>query len=218
MNAASLDHCEWPVIKEEVKREVRPELLDSLPAHDPGAIRSRRDLRLINFLMGNERWIMRQLSEGGIVELGAGSGDLTRQLASIGRVTALDYQEKPPSLDVRWLAGDLFETFPATDGDTVVANLILHHFEDPDLARLGRLIKSRRRLVAVEPWRCSSSLIEGNLLWPFINDVTRHDMMASIRAGFQKGELPALLSLGDDWEWREEVSLLGGLRVVALRR
>ncbi len=218
MNAPSLDHCEWIFIKEEMKREVKPELLDSLPGDDPAAVRSRRDLRLINFLMGNERWIMRQLDEGGIIELGAGSGYLTAQMASLGKVTGLDFQEKPAALDVPWLAGDLFETFSQAQGDTVVANLILHHFEEKDLARLGQLMKTRRRLVAVEPWRCSSSLLEGKLLWPFINEVTRHDMMVSIRAGFQKGELPELMNLGDGWEWREEVSLLGGLRVLAWRR
>lgn len=218
MKTASLDHCEWPIIKEEMKREVKPELLDSLPGDDPDAIRSRRDLRLINFLMGNERWIMRQPMEGGIIELGAGSGYLTEQLATLGPVTGLDFQDKPEELEHPWIAGDLFQTLPQAKGDTVVANLILHHFEKEDLARLGELIKKRRRLVAVEPWRCSSSLIEGKLLWPFINEVTRHDMMVSIRAGFQKGELPELLNLGEDWEWREEVSLLGGLRVLAWRR
>ncbi len=201
-----------------MKRDVKPELLDSLPGDDPHALRSRRDLRLINALMGNERWILRQLSGGDLIELGAGAGELTRKLATHGKVTGLDFLEKPASLDASWLAGDLFETLPTADGDTVVANLILHHFEAPDLARLGELIQTRRRLIVAEPSRCQSALIQGRLLWPFINDVTRHDMMISIRAGFQKGELPALLKLGDDWEWREEVSLLGGIRVLAWRR
>jgi hypothetical protein len=218
MKTASLDHCEWTFIKEVMKRDVRPELLDSLPGDDPAAIRSRRDLRLINFLMGNERWIMRQRHDGGIIELGAGSGNLTQQLAGLGKVTGLDFQEKPEALDVPWLAGDLFRTFSEAQGETVAANLILHHFEAEGLGRLGQLIKTRRRLVAVEPWRCCLSLVEGKLLWPFINGVTRHDMMVSIRAGFQKGELPKLLNLGDEWEWKEEVSLLGGLRVLAWRR
>lgn len=218
MKAASLDHCEWPIIKEEMKREVKPELLDSLPGDDPKAIRSRRDLRLINFLMGNERWIMKQSMEGGIIELGAGAGFLTKQLANLGPVTGLDFQDKPEGLDLSWISGDLFQTLPQAEGDTVVANLILHHFEKDGLARLGELIKTRRRLVAVEPWRCSLSLLEGKLLWPVINEVTRHDMMVSIRAGFQKGELPGFLNLGREWEWREEVSLLGGLRVLAWRR
>ena len=40
-----------------------PEILDGLPPEDPEARRSRRDLRRINFLMGNERWIARQVRE-----------------------------------------------------------------------------------------------------------------------------------------------------------
>ena len=199
-------------------REVLPEILDSLPGDDPEAIRSRRDLRLINFLMGNERWILRQEANGGVVELGAGAGDLTRMLARNGRATGLDLQDCPDGLEVGWAKGDLFENLPSVEGDTVVANLILHHFEDDQLAELGKLIKERKAFIAVEPWRSRVSLFEGGLLWPMINRVTKHDMMVSIRAGFRKGELPRLLNLGDGWEWREEVSLLGGLRVLAWRK
>ena len=203
---------------EAMKRVVEAELLDVLAADDPRARRSRRDLRLINALMGNERWILRQNLDGGLVELGAGEGGLTRKLAGKGTVTGLDLQKRPKGLDLPWVAGDLFETLPSVTGDTVVANLILHHFEDEDLARLGQLMRGRRRLVVVEPWRSRLSLVEGGLLWPLINGVTRHDMMTSIRAGFRKGELPRLLRLGDDWQWREELSLLGGIRVLAWRR
>lgn len=218
INAPRLDHREYGLMKRFMKRVVRPELLDSLPGDHPDALRSRRDLRLINFLMRNERWILRQIEGGTIVELGAGSGVLTRQLAAIGKVTGLDLQEKPEGLDCGWKAGDLFETFAGSEGDVVVANLILHHFEDDDLEKLGKLIRSRRRFVSVEPLRSRLSLVEGALLWPLLNRVTRHDMNLSIRAGFRKGELRELLKLGREWEWREEVSLLGGLRVLAWRR
>lgn len=195
------------------------EILDSLAGDDPRALRSRRDLRLINFLMGNERWILGQLTEGeSVVELGAGAGDLTRKLGNRGAVTGLDFQEAPEGLEWEWLAGDLFETLDKAQGGTVVANLILHHFQDDDLARLGRLLKTRDRLVVVEPWRSRMALVEGYGLFPVVNDVTRHDMIVSIRAGFRRGELAMLLNLGDEWEWREEVSLLGGIRVLAWRR
>ena len=200
-----------------VKREVVPELLDSLPADDPAAMRSRRDLRLINFLMGNERWILKQDLKGGVIELGAGAGELTRKIAVRNSVVGLDFQEKPEGVDASWRVGDLFESLPEEEGETVVANLILHHFQAEQLARLGQLVKSRRRLVAVEPWRSRLSLAEGFTLWPMINHVTKHDMMVSIKAGFRKGELAGLLQLGDGWKWKEEVSLLGGLRVLAWR-
>jgi hypothetical protein len=43
-----------------VERVVKPEILDDLPMDDPSARASRADLRRINFLMGNERWILKQ--------------------------------------------------------------------------------------------------------------------------------------------------------------
>ena len=201
-----------------MKRQVVPEILDSLSGDDPGALRSRRDLRLINVLMGNERWILKQNYCGGVIELGAGEGQLTRKIAARGQVVGLDLQERPDGLDVPWLAGDLFQILPEVEGETIVANLVLHHFRDNQLAQLGKLIRDRRSLIAVEPWRSKISLAEGYALWPLINHITKHDMMVSIRAGFRNGELRKLLDLGDEWEWKEEVSLLGGVRVLAWRR
>lgn len=200
-----------------MKRIVAPEILDELPGDDPRALRSRKDLRLINFLMGNERWIIKQLKEeeGSVLELGAGTGELASQL---DHVTGLDFQNQPDGFQGKWITGNLFETFPEAEGEVVVANLILHHFDDDALGRLGELIQTRKKLVAVEPWRSRISLAEGALLWPLINEVTRHDMMVSIRAGFRRGELKQLLQMGDDWVMQEEVSLLGGIRVVAWRR
>ena len=201
-----------------MKRQVVPEILDSLSGDDPGALRSRRDLRLINVLMGNERWILKQNYCGGVIELGAGEGQLTRKIAARGQVVGLDLQERPDGLDVPWLAGDLFQILPEVEGETIVANLVLHHFRDNQLAQLGKLIRDRRSLIAVEPWRSKISLAEGYALWPLINHITKHDMMVSIRAGFRNGELRKLLDLGDEWEWKEEVSLLGGIRVLAWRK
>ena len=201
-----------------VKRQIVPEILDALPGDDLGALRSRRDLRLINFLMGNERWILKQDFRGGVIELGAGDGQLTRKLAKRGQVVGLDFQECPDGLEIPWLADDLFKSLPEVEGETVVANLILHHFEDDQLLQLGKLIKERSYLIAVEPWRSRISLAEGYALWPLINHVTKHDMMVSIRAGFRNGELYKLLNLGSDWEWKEQISLLGGLRMLAWRK
>ena len=199
-----------------MERRVEDEILDHLTAADPEAIRSRRDLRLINALMGNERWICRELrgDQRPKLELGAGGGELTRKLQN---VTGLDLQEAPEGSGLKWVRGDLFETLPELEGAVVVANLILHHFEDEALGRLGKLLGSREKVVLVEPWRSRLSLVEGAMLFPVLGSVTRHDMMVSIRAGFRKGELPEKLDLLG-WEWKEEVSLLGGLRVVGRRK
>lgn len=201
-----------------MERRVEPELLDELPKEDPRAQRSRKDLRLINFLMGNERWILRHVGKERIIELGAGSGDLTRKLQKRGQVTGLDLQKAPDDLRDHWHAGDLLETLPEIHGEVVVANLILHHFQDEELARLGTLLKKRKRLIIVEPWRSRLTLAEAYSLYPLINDVTRHDMIISIRAGFRKGELSQLFNLGPEWQWREEVSCLGAIRLLAWRK
>ncbi len=73
-----------------MERVIEPEIMDGLDPDHPMAIRSRRDLRMINFLMGNERWIRAQVSKNrataakGIVELGAGGGELLGSLAGYG--------------------------------------------------------------------------------------------------------------------------------------
>ena len=202
-----------------MKRVVQPELLDSLERHDPEALRSRRDLRLINLLMGNERWILRNVPPASqVVELGAGEGLLTRRLAANHLVTALDLQDKPEGLECQWIRGNLLKTLEDAPGETLVANLILHHFDESELVQLGKLFKERKRLLFVEPWRSPISVIEGYAIWPLIDRVTKHDMMVSIRAGFKKGELKALLSLGENWVWRESICLRGGLRIIAQKK
>ncbi|WP_411845267.1 methyltransferase domain-containing protein [Roseibacillus persicicus] len=207
-----------------MKREVVPEILDELDGSDPRALRSRRDLRLINALMGNERWIVRELarraSAGAIAELGAGHGELLQALAEKGwDCGGYDLQPKPAKLNsgISWAQGDFFETLGDDRAPIVVGSLILHHFEDGQLQRLGELLASRQCLVFAEPLRSSLALAEGYTLFPFVNEVTRHDMIVSIRAGFEKGELPRKLGLIDGWRWMERVTLRGGLRSFAVR-
>src|SRR5436190_16442240 len=44
-----------------MQRHVEPELLDELPANDPRALRSRKDLERVNAWMGHSRIMARQL-------------------------------------------------------------------------------------------------------------------------------------------------------------
>jgi 2-polyprenyl-3-methyl-5-hydroxy-6-metoxy-1,4-benzoquinol methylase len=72
-------------------REVRAEILDELPPADVRAIRSRRDLRRINFMMGSCGILSRALRDAlassahqappRILELGAGDGSLALRVA-----------------------------------------------------------------------------------------------------------------------------------------
>ncbi len=210
------------------ERVVIPELLDHLPADDPEAARSRRDLRRINCLMGNERWIrnmVRKFPEAagrGVVEIGAGDGALCGRLAlDFPDAPVSAYDLAPPPLAagrVVWHQGDLFEMPPPPPGGVLVANLFLHHFEAPALTVLGNWMAGFEVLVFNEPDRARLPHGLGRVLHPFINRVTRHDMHVSIDAGFQHGELTAALGLiGRGWMIRETSTWRGSRRVVASR-
>ena len=112
-----------------VPRTLVPEILDSLPPDDPAALRSRRDLRLINVLMGNQRWASRAIqahldSNASVVEVGAGEGQLCQRLQVAGyRVTGCDLAPRPAELAVSidWRQGDLFAELPALSANAIVA-------------------------------------------------------------------------------------------------
>jgi hypothetical protein len=211
-------------------RIVTPELLDELPADDPEAIRSRRDLQRVNLFLGNERWICRTLrrfpeaATRGIVEIGAGEGHLTHRIAQLfpaAPVAACDLAPRPAALDprVEWHRGDLLEKGIARQpGGVLVANLFLHHFEPPALEQIGRSANDFSLLLFTEPDRARLPDLLGYLAHPFINAVTRHDMHVSIRAGFAHAELPRLLGLSAGrWNLSETSTWRGARRVLAWR-
>jgi hypothetical protein len=209
-------------------RIVVPELLDHLPAEDPHAQRSRRDLRRINAWMGNERWICQQLQQirgplsAGIAELGAGDGNLANQLAAAFPdvpVTAYDLAPRPAALAQRvdCAQGDLLAA-PPPAGEVVIANLFLHHFESELLRALGDWMQHARLLIFNEPDRRRLPHLLGGLLHPLINSVTRHDLHVSIRAGFAEGEIADMLGLDRRiWQIRETSTWRGSRRVLAWR-
>lgn len=210
-------------------RLVEPEILDRLAWDDPEAVRARRDLRVINGIMGNERWIFRavarrpQAAERGIVEWGAGDGSLVAKLAGRwpgAQVSACDLAPRPAGLSprVEWRQADVLVEAPVSKGGILVANLFLHHFEADALGLLGAQCRGFDTLVFCEPDRSRLALALSWGLWPCIGRVTRHDMPASIRAGFSAGELPALLKLSDaGWQVEESSTWCGARRIIAHR-
>ena len=210
-------------------RVIVPEILDSLDPSDKRAIRSRRDLRLIDLFLGNSRWIVRQLKKQlpvptRILEIGAGEGELCRRInASLptSSVTGLDLIERPVNLpaDIAWLRGDFFETLSTTSAETIVGSLILHHFSERALRELGTRMQSFRCIAFCEPLRGRMPLFLSNVSSLFMGEVTQHDMPVSIRAGFRPGELPALLGLNSSvWKITESSHWRGSLRLLVSRR
>ena len=211
-------------------RTIQPELLDELPATDARAIRSRRDLNLINLLMGNFRWQRgairkhAQAAVQGVVEIGAGDGTLLNQLMNSFNsvpLTGLDLIGRPGSLhrDINWVPGDLMKSLGGLSGGVLIGNLILHHFHPADLEIMGRHCGRFQVVAFSEPLRSRRGHFWGWLLHPFVNDVTRHDLHKSIDAGFVPGELPLQLGLDPEhWNIVESGTILGGYRLIAYQR
>jgi hypothetical protein len=202
-------------------RKLTPELLDHLPHDDPGARLSRRDLRRINFFMGNERWIASMIpsTERSITEIGAGDGHLLSRIANQhpdAAIAAYDLAPRPVGLPekVEWKQGDLFSQSPPKVGGTLIANLFLHHFDESQLHELGKWMSAFDTLIINEPLRASINLFMAKLASPFIHPITRHDMRVSIEAGFVVGELASLLDLEENGfriiestDWRGAIRL-----------
>jgi Methyltransferase domain len=202
------------------ERLVEPEWLDELPADDPRAMRSRRDLERVNALMANAGIVAGEIARafpGGaqrIAEIGAGDGGFALRLArrlprpvSGATFTLLDRQaivtsETRATLatlgwDTRCVEADVFDwlrddSTPAFDA--IVANLFLHHFAPSRLRELLDLAARKTRcFIACEPHRSSFALLGSRLLGLVgCNDVTRHDAVVSVRAGFRDRELASL--------------------------
>jgi len=213
-------------------RRVEGEWLDALPADDPRALASRRDLSRVNTAMLQAGIMARNLIEHGgpamprvLIDLGAGDGSfmlaVARRLAprwpnvrvilldrqdivserTRGGFKALQWQCEPVAIDVF----DFFDQANQPRVDVITANLFLHHFAPDQLARLlTRVARSARLFVACEPRRSALALLGSRLLWALgANDVTRHDAVASVRAGFDAAELSALWPEPSQWELHE---------------
>lgn len=211
-------------------RTLSPELLDSLPPAHPDAQHSRRDLRVINRVMGNHRWFAHTLppllrAGERALELGAGTGELGARLAALdAAVDGLDFCPRPkhwPPARV-WHVGDLRSFTGYADYAAVFGNLILHHCTDDELAALGATLRVTARVIlASEPKRSAGAQRLFAWFAPLFgaNRVTLHDAHVSIAAGFRGDELPHALGLhAGKWSWRCETTTLGAYRMIAAKR
>lgn len=205
-------------------RRLTPELLDGLPPDDPGAIASRRDLARLNRVMRQDAIMARALAAfpapALLADLGGGDGRFLLRLAQRlapgwpgVRAVIADRQDivsaptRAAFAALGWqcenLTGDIFETLPRLQPDMVIANLFLHHFPDAELARLLQTVAAQAKFfVACEPRRSPFAVLASHLVGLLgCNEVTRHDAVASVAAGFADLELSALWPPG--WKTAE---------------
>ena len=216
-----------------MQRLIERELLDELPAEDPRAVRSRRDVRRLNVWMGHvgimQRILMRVRpwqAPARIVELGAGDGTFLLRLARnstwrglqmeallVDRQDLVSTHTKAEMASISWqvtpIQADVFdwlEKAAIRSTDVIIANLFLHHFSDDALRTLfKRLAEHANLFFACEPRRSRWVLGASKLVGLIgCNEVTRYDAAASVCAGFVGKELSTLWPQDGAWELTEE--------------
>ena len=198
-------------------RVLQPELLDELPASDPRAQHSRRDLRRINSVMGNARMISRFVKHFArnkdrlrIAEIGAGDGNVSLRVVRSLKGGELILVDKNPNCEVQlsdWNISveraDVFDWLNRAErADVIVANLFLHHFERDALRELlARSSECCDCFVAAEPLRSRFAEWFAHCVRLIgCNEVTRHDAVISVRAGFRDRELSSLWPPTVNWK------------------
>lgn len=196
-------------------RTLEPEILDLLAPEDPRARASRGDLARINFVMRQQsimaNLLRSQAPPRRLADLGSGDGrfllGVARRLAPhwpqvtaliVDRQDIVSAQTRAGFAALGWtcesVTGDIFAALPRLDAEIVTANLFLHHLEEAALRQLLSLTAQRARgFVACEPRRSQAALLASRMVFALAcNEVTRHDAVASVRAGFAGRELSAL--------------------------
>ena len=217
------------------ERVIGPELLDELPAQDPRALRSRRDLRRGNTWLRHPRIMARTLQEGlsihrplEITELGAGDGHFlwrvayrlrkqwpTAEATLVDRLDAFDPLMRNRFSLLGWRihaevadATDWLRRAPPKANGVILCNLFLHQLRREQLAELFCLAaRSTRVVIALEPRREWWTYAYSHLLWMNgSGPITRHDGPVSIRAGFGGREISALWPDSQRWQLTEHRS------------
>jgi len=217
-----------------IARHVEEEWLDVLPADNPQAMGSRRDLRFVNNLMLSAHIVGRAIDAYStlpprrVLEIGAGDGtwmlSLVRRFAPPGAgryITLLDRQDlisgqthagfSGLGCEVESVTGDVFACFASgklSSYDLILANLFLHHFTFEDISRLFvMLARSTRLFIACEPRRARTPLLMSRLLGAMgCNATTCHDAVVSVRAGFRGDELSRCWPRAQGWRLEEHAA------------
>jgi SAM-dependent methyltransferase len=185
-------------------RSNEPELLDE-GVGEAEALRSLRDLRLVNRWFSNRSSVLRALRPHlvpgcRLLDVGCASGDLTAYVLrrsprtrAVGvDIKPLHFRFAPPAIrrvvaDVRALP------FAERSFDVVTASLFLHHFDGAELpvviASLAAL--ARRALVVSDLERALVPYLFGRTVFPmlFRSRVSVQDGLVSIRRGFTRADL-----------------------------
>jgi SAM-dependent methyltransferase len=188
-----------------MKRSLEPELLDRETPPPEMLARVTGYLRFVNRRLGGLgpflRFFGRIREPVTVLDVGAGSGDLVRDLAARlphVRPVALDRSEAMLALGDRGVArvrGDAFRLPFADRGvDYVISNLFLHHLSDDEAAaalrECGRV--ARRGIVVNDLRRAWGGYVWIRVLTLWANPYVKVDGPLSVRRAFTPEEAEAL--------------------------
>ena len=216
-----------------LSRKVEPELLDQVPADDPVALKIHRDILRYNRLMGNFRWVGREvrrsLRQGDrVLEIAAGQGHLLNALAKrklltrAGHVAAFDAACSRPELcpeGVEWSVCRAEDFSGYRNFDVILVCHFLHQLSADALQALGEQLAHARVIIAAEPRRhpLAVRLCKASRLIGFSQEGIC-DAYTSIHAGFRRDELTTLLGLdAARWGFNYSETWLGSYRLRAER-
>jgi len=184
--------------------------------------------------------VLKQSPSIRLIEFGAGDGMLLLRLAHRRaqhwpkiRLGLLDMQPvvsgetldgfRALGWDAEVICADVFDWLarPQDESPTIIlANLFLHHFDGQRLqALLTGIANHAHAFVCLEPRRSQFALLGSRLLGVIgCNDVTRHDAVVSVRAGFSAQELSAQWPNTDAWNLQESAAGMFSHRFQAVRK
>lgn len=194
------------------------EMLDAPDADPALALRSLRDVALANRLFGGQHAVLSALGalwrESGaaawsLLDIGTGLGDIPAAAAQLARrrgvrLHSIGLERIVPiaaaasaRCDSVCCASAFALPFADRSIDVVTCSQVLHHFEgDEALALLRECTRVARRAVVVGDLRRSWLAVAGIWSASFalgFHPVSRHDGALSVRRGFTRRELEALV-------------------------
>jgi SAM-dependent methyltransferase len=200
-------------------RELRPERIDTGDYTEQEYKTFLREIRFINRWIGDRRALRKSLlkavdelglAEFSVLDIGAGSGELLKEIALFARarkseafLTGLDLNEFSAEsirdegkryTEINAVRGDALN-LPFADGafDFAICSLFTHHFSDNGVVEIMREMKrvSRRGIFVIDLHRERGAYRMFRLFcFVFrISRLVREDGLLSIQKGFQPDEL-----------------------------
>lgn len=208
-------------------RSSESEIMDSFELQGEGLLKTLKDLERINRILGGNRVTLRGIEKLGvhkskiirIADIGCGNGAMLREIAKWGRKKKLKLEligidANPYTVEIAteqsreypeisFKTQNIFsDEFKEDRYDIFSCSLTLHHFKNPEIKKLLRVLKKQAQLGIVinDLQRSKRAYYLFRLFCVFFvkNNIAKTDGLISILRGFKQQELNT---------WSQELAL-----------